>query len=112
MRQMWDEAEAAEQAYANYILHEPVLGYNADDHIEQFRFIANRRARQLGFVEPFRDAKCALPWLLVPNHRVTGRPFWRIDQSFPTKLVISIPGIHIISVTSISMPNCEIRVDT
>ncbi len=63
LREMWDEAEAAEQTYANYILREPILGYNADDHIEQFRFIANRRARQLGFTEPFPGAKCALPWL-------------------------------------------------
>ena len=63
LRQMWDEAEAAEQAYARHILREPILGYNAADHIEQFRFIANRRARQLGFDEPFAGAQCALPWL-------------------------------------------------
>ncbi len=63
LRQMWEEAEAAEQAYANYILRDPILGYNANDHIEQFRFIANRRARQLGFEEPFPGAQCALPWL-------------------------------------------------
>ncbi len=63
LRQMWDEAEAAEQEYANYILREPMLGYNAEDHIEQFRFIANRRSRQLNFPEPFPGAKCALPWL-------------------------------------------------
>jgi len=63
LRQMWDEAEAAETAYASYILREPMLGYNAAQHIEQFRYIANRRARQLGFDEPFPGADCALPWL-------------------------------------------------
>ncbi len=63
LRQMWEEADAAEQAYARYILREPILGYNAEDHIEQFRYIANRRARQLGFDEPFAGAQCALPWL-------------------------------------------------
>ncbi len=63
LRQMWDEAEAAELAYANYILGEPMLGYQAAEHIEQFRFIANRRARQLGFEQPFPTAQCALPWL-------------------------------------------------
>ncbi len=63
LRQMWDEAEAAEQGYAKYILREPILGYNADDHSEQFRFIANRRAHQLDIEEPFPGATCSLPWL-------------------------------------------------
>ena len=60
---MWKEAEAAEQAYADYILREPILGYKAEEHIEQFRYIANSRAKQLGFDEPFPGAQCALPWL-------------------------------------------------
>jgi len=63
LNQMWEEAEVAEQAYANYILREPMLGYKAEEHIEQFRYIANRRAKQLGFEEPFPGAQCALPWL-------------------------------------------------
>ena len=63
VRQLWDEVEAAEIAYANYILHEPIIGYNADLHIGQFRFIANRRSRQLGMKEPFPGAKNVLPWL-------------------------------------------------
>ena len=63
LRQLWDEAEAAEQAYAGYILQEPVLGYNADLHMQQFRFIANRRARQAGVAEPFPGAGNVLPWL-------------------------------------------------
>lgn len=63
LRHMWDEAEAAEQAYAGYVLREPILGYNAVDHMEQFRYIANRRARQLDFEEPFPGARCALAWL-------------------------------------------------
>ncbi|AEG01496.1 ribonucleotide-diphosphate reductase subunit beta [Methylomonas methanica] len=63
LRQMWDEAEAAETAYAGYILRDPILGYNAGLHIEQFRFVANRRARQLGLSEPFSGAENVLPWL-------------------------------------------------
>lgn len=63
LRQMWEEAEAAEQAYVTFILREPILGYKAEDHMAQFRYIANRRARQLGFDEPFQGAQCALPWL-------------------------------------------------
>ncbi len=63
LRDMWDEAEAAETDYARYILREPILGYCADDHVAQFRYIANRRARQLGVNEPFPGADCALPWL-------------------------------------------------
>ncbi len=63
IREMWDEAEAAEAGYAGYILRDPILGYSKEDHIEQFRFVANRRARQLGLDEPFPGAECALPWL-------------------------------------------------
>ncbi len=63
IREMWDECEAAEAEFARYIMKEPVLGYNAEDHIEQFRYIANRRAKQLGLEEPFPGAICALPWL-------------------------------------------------
>ena len=63
IRQMWDESEAAEAGYARYILRDPILGYNAEDHIEQFRFIANRRARQLGLEEPFPGAQSRTPWL-------------------------------------------------
>ncbi|MDR2260947.1 MAG: ribonucleotide-diphosphate reductase subunit beta [Azoarcus sp.] len=60
---LWQETEAAENAYAHYVLRDPILGYSADLHMEQFRFVANRRARQLGFPEPFPGAKAALPWL-------------------------------------------------
>ncbi|BCO31424.1 ribonucleoside-diphosphate reductase subunit beta [Thiohalobacter sp. COW1] len=63
VREMWDEAEAAETAYARFLLPEPILGYSADAHIEQFRFIANRRARKLDLDDPFPGAENALPWL-------------------------------------------------
>jgi len=63
VRNMWDEAEAAEAAYANYLLKDPILGYSADMHIGHFRFIANRRAHQLGMKEPFPGAEATLPWL-------------------------------------------------
>ena len=60
---MWREAEACEAAYIEWILREPMLGYSAADHMEQFRFVANRRSRQMGLAEPFPGARCALPWL-------------------------------------------------
>lgn len=63
LKQLWDETEAAESTYARFILPEPMLGYNADQHIMQFRFVANRRARQLGLTEPFPGAENVLPWL-------------------------------------------------
>lgn len=63
MREMWDEAEAAESTYADYLLKDPILGYSKQDHIDQFRFIANRRARSLNIEEPFPGIECALPWL-------------------------------------------------
>jgi ribonucleoside-diphosphate reductase beta chain len=63
LRHMWEESEAAEAGYADYILREPILGYSAQDHVAQFRYIANRRARQLGVEEPFPGAVCTLAWL-------------------------------------------------
>ena len=63
LRDMWDESEAAESIYANYLLKEPILGYNSEDHIEHFRFIANRRARQMNIFEPFPGAENRLTWL-------------------------------------------------
>jgi len=63
LRELWDEAEAAERAYAGFILKESILGYNADLHVQQFHFVANRRARQVGVEEPFPGAENVLPWL-------------------------------------------------
>lgn len=60
---MFDESLEAETIYSNYILRDPILGYSAELHIEQFKFIANRRAKQLGFAQPFDGAENALPWL-------------------------------------------------
>ena len=63
LRDMWDRSEAAETTYANYLLADPILGYNAQDHIEHFRYIANRRARQMNIFEPFPGAENRLTWL-------------------------------------------------
>ncbi|APZ44556.1 hypothetical protein BW247_05435 [Acidihalobacter ferrooxydans] len=63
LRDMWDQAEAAETGYAGYILRDPILGYSADLHVDQFRFVANTRMRQLGLDEPFPGARESLPWL-------------------------------------------------
>jgi ribonucleoside-diphosphate reductase beta chain len=63
LRAMWDEALDAELGYAEYILRDPILGYSAEMHIEQFKYIANRRAKTLGVDEPFPGADNALPWL-------------------------------------------------
>ncbi|ROS05226.1 ribonucleoside-diphosphate reductase beta chain [Sinobacterium caligoides] len=63
IRTMWEEADAAEQNYADYILKDPILGYSAEEHKQQFRFIANRRAKQLRLQEPFPGATNALSWL-------------------------------------------------
>ncbi|MCP5209326.1 MAG: ribonucleotide-diphosphate reductase subunit beta [Hahellaceae bacterium] len=63
LQTMWEESDAAEEAYAGYILRDPILGYNAEDHHGQFRYIANRRARQLNLTEPFPGATLRLDWL-------------------------------------------------
>ena len=60
---MWEECEAAESAYAGYLLRDPILGYSKEDHVGQYRFIANRRAKNLGLDEPYPGAEATLPWL-------------------------------------------------
>lgn len=61
--EMWLECEEAEKNYAEFLLPEPILGYNAQDHSEQFRYLANRRAKYLKLDTPFPGAENALPWL-------------------------------------------------
>jgi ribonucleoside-diphosphate reductase beta chain len=61
--QMWEESESVESTYADYILRDPILGYSKEEHKEQFRFVANRRAKQLNLSEPFPGAENVLPWL-------------------------------------------------
>ncbi len=61
---MWEECHAAEEAYIRYVLPQPMVGgYSAAAHMEQFRYIANRRAIRIGAAEPFPGAENALPWL-------------------------------------------------
>jgi len=60
---MWQEAEACEIDYANYIMRDPILGYTAKDHVAQFRYIANRRAKSLKQEPPFPGAENTLGWL-------------------------------------------------
>jgi len=50
-------------AYAKFLLPDPILGYNAEDHVGQFRYVANRRAKALKHAEPFPGAENTLPWL-------------------------------------------------
>lgn len=63
IQRMFEEADAAEATYGGYILRDPILGYSKEAHHGQFRYTANRRAKQLGFEEPFPGAEATLPWL-------------------------------------------------
>jgi ribonucleoside-diphosphate reductase beta chain len=58
---IFQRAIELESAYAKRTMP-PVLGYNADLHIEQAKFLANRRLSQLGY-RPLFEATNVLPWL-------------------------------------------------
>ena len=60
---MFEETIRLETDYINMLLVNPILGYTADDHIEHSKFLCNRRAKKLGFKEPFPNAKMTLDWL-------------------------------------------------
>lgn len=62
-RTMWEECHAAEEDYMNYVLPRPMVGYSASQHMEQFRYIANRRAREVGMPEVYPGAENVLTWL-------------------------------------------------
>jgi ribonucleoside-diphosphate reductase beta chain len=59
---MVHEVVEAEEAYAKVVIP-TILGYSANTHVEQLKFILNRRMRQLGLDEQFPGAQCTVPWL-------------------------------------------------
>lgn len=61
--EMWSECYDAEHGYIQYILQTPILGYSVDLHMAQFKYIANRRMRQIGFPDPYPGSDDAIPWL-------------------------------------------------
>lgn len=68
LRQDWCEslmldALACEEPYAHYIMPKPLLGYNAEQHIEMFKFMSDRRMNQMRLKPMFNIAKCPTPWL-------------------------------------------------
>ena len=52
----------AEVVYADYIMQNPILGYSADVHKVQMRYLGNRRLKQLGY-KPIDDSPNPVPWL-------------------------------------------------
>jgi ribonucleoside-diphosphate reductase beta chain len=63
LRDMWEEVHEAEREYIDHVIPNPMMGYNSNMHMEQFRFLCNRRAKSLGVEVPFPGAVCAIPWL-------------------------------------------------
>jgi len=61
--EMWRESHAAEENYIKYVLRDPILGYTVDMHMGQFRYIANRRMKQIGQPDPYPGAEPTMPWL-------------------------------------------------
>jgi ribonucleoside-diphosphate reductase beta chain len=59
---MVHEVVDAEEGYAKVAIP-TILGYSPQVHVEQLKFILNRRMRQLGLDEQFPGAKCTVPWL-------------------------------------------------
>lgn len=64
---MWKEAYEAEEKYINYILPTPVFGYTVEEHMEQFKYVANKRMQQLfgshNSYIPFVGAQNVIGWL-------------------------------------------------
>lgn len=62
VQRMFINSYKSEAVYADYILQDPILGYNADLHKAQMRFLGNRRLKQLGY-NPVDDSPNPVPWL-------------------------------------------------
>src|SRR5690554_6734435 len=63
VRDMWDESEAAEMPYGDYMLRDPIVGYRAEYHPEQFGVVAHRREGDGGLEAPVPGASGVGPWL-------------------------------------------------
>lgn len=62
VQKMFIKSYQVEAIYADYIMQKPILGYNADMHKAQIRYLGNRRLKQLGY-NPIDDAPNPVPWL-------------------------------------------------
>jgi len=55
----WDEEE-----YIEFIIQDDTLGYTIEQHMQNYKFLSNRRCRQLGISEPYPDVReTGTPWL-------------------------------------------------
>ena len=62
VQDMFIKSYKAEAIYADYIMQHPILGYSADVHKAQMRFLGNRRLKQLGY-NTIGDTPNPVPWL-------------------------------------------------
>ena len=62
VHRMFIESYQSEAIYADYIMQKPILGYNADIHKAQMRYLGNRRLKQLGY-NTIGDTPNPVPWL-------------------------------------------------
>ena len=62
-KHMLDKALSLEQDYMRFLLRDPIIEYNLDDHMKHCQWIANRRCRYLGIGDVYSGAKCAMPWI-------------------------------------------------
>jgi ribonucleoside-diphosphate reductase beta chain len=54
----------AEEIYAGYILHEPLLGYDKETHVGQAKWMVNIRANRIGLPPVYPEIKRPpVPWL-------------------------------------------------
>lgn len=63
IREIFNAVYEAEEQYINFILRDPILGYNKKDHLEHFAFVLNRRAKQIGVEPPFANVQSKYPWI-------------------------------------------------
>jgi len=62
VQKMFIKSYQVEAIYADYIMQTPILGYSADMHKAQIRYLGNRRLKQLGY-EPIDEIENPVPWL-------------------------------------------------
>jgi ribonucleoside-diphosphate reductase beta chain len=53
----------SEEIYIGYVLRDPILAYDAEQHMGQTRFMANLRARSIGLPDIFPGQENSTPWL-------------------------------------------------
>jgi len=79
---LFKETIRLEDDYMRHCLPSPLVGYNADDHIETAMWYANQRASSIGLAPVYENAQHRFPWM---SEQVSMRKEKNFFETRPTE---------------------------